>query len=131
MRNPARTYRDLVVWQKAMAATGAIYRVTRGFPPEERYGLSSQIRKSAVSIPSNIAEGFGRRARGEYVRFLLISRGSLFELETQLQVASEAGFITPEDYARLVDLVDEVERMLESLIRRVDAAIRDSPPPSS
>ena len=122
-REPAKTFRDLVVWQKGMRATTAIYEATRGFPKEETYGLSSQLRRSAVSIPSNIAEGFGRRGNGEYLRFLQIARGSLFELETQLEIAFNVGCLADADFGRLCEMVDEVEAMLESLIARVREAL--------
>ena len=85
------------------------------------YGLTAQLRRCAISIPSNIAEGFGRRGQGEFHRFLLISRGSIFELETQMLMALNAGFVGEEDYRTIADGYDEVERMLESLIRKVDA----------
>ena len=78
-----RTYRDLIVWQKSMALVTDVYRVTRVFPKNEQYGLTSQLRRCAVSIPSNIAEGYGRRASNDYLRFLSIANGSLFELQTQ------------------------------------------------
>jgi len=109
-----------------MAAAKAVYEVTADFPKREIYGLTSQIRRSAVSIPSNIAEGFGRSGAPEYLRFLLIARGSVFEFETQLQLACDVGFLSPEDHAHLSELVNEVGRMLESLIRRVRASVRAS-----
>lgn len=126
MRSPAQSYRDLVVWQRGMAATKAIYRATRAFPREELYGLTAQIRKSVVSIPSNVAEGFGRRGRPEYIRFLLIARGSLFEAGTQLEIAFEEGYLTREDCRRLSGMLDDVRRPLESLIRSIEKAIEQS-----
>ena len=121
MPKPAQTYRDLLVWQKAVHVAKAIYEVTQGFPKAEVYALTSQIRRCAVSIPSNIAEGFGRRRSGEYVRFLRIARGSIFELETQLLIALEVSFLDEKEYTRVCALIDEVERMLESLLRKVEA----------
>jgi len=85
----AHSFRDLTVWQRAMQLTVSIYRLTREFPREEIYGLTSQIRRSAVSVPSNIAEGHGRLNTGEYRQFLGIARGSNFELQTQLEIARE------------------------------------------
>jgi four helix bundle protein len=119
MNKPAQTYRDLLVWQKAIQAAKVIYEVTQAFPKTEVYGLTAQIRRSAVSVPSNIAEGFGRRAGGDFARFLHISRGALFELETQLLIAFEVSLLHNPDYTRLCALYDEIERMLESLIRRI------------
>jgi four helix bundle protein len=83
----AQSFRDLLVWQRAMQLTVAIYRLTRDFPREEQYGLTSQIRRAAVSIPSNIAEGQGRSSVGEFKQFLGIARGSNFEVQTQLEIA--------------------------------------------
>jgi len=83
----ARTFRDLIVWQRSIEMAGAIYRLTRGFPKEEMYGLTSQIRRSAISVPSNIAEGQGRLSTGEFRQSLGIARGSNFELQTQLEIA--------------------------------------------
>ena len=121
MRKPAKTYRDLIVWQKAVDAAGVIYRITKGFPRDELYGLTAQLRRCAVSIPSNIAEGFGRRGQAEFRRFLHISRGSLFELETQMLIALNVGLMQEDTYGELAAAYDEVERMLESLIRKVHA----------
>ena len=119
MRNPAKTYRDFLVWQKAVDAAGLIYRITKDFPQTELYGLTAQLRRCAVSVPSNIAEGFGRRGQAEFLRFLLISRGSIFELETQILVALNVGIMQKCAYRELAAACDEVERMLESLIRSV------------
>ncbi|MDR3726413.1 MAG: four helix bundle protein [Terracidiphilus sp.] len=83
----AHSFRDLVVWQRAMQLTVAIYRLTKEFPREEIYGLTSQIRRAAVSVPSNIAEGHGRLNTGEYRQFLGVARGSNFEMQTQLEIA--------------------------------------------
>jgi four helix bundle protein len=83
----ARSFRDLIVWQRWIEMAGAIYRLTRGFPKEEMYGLTSQIRRSAISVPSNIAEGQGRLSTGEFRQSLGIARGSNFELQTQLEIA--------------------------------------------
>lgn len=107
-------YRDLVVWQKAIALVTDIYRATQSFPKEELYGLTSQIRRSAVSIPSNIAEGQGRLTRGEFRQFLGIARGSYAELETQLLIANNLGYLSKPD--ELMDRLAEVGRMLNGLL---------------
>jgi len=120
VRKPAKTYRDLLVWQKAKKVARAVYEVTRAFPREERFGLTSQMRSSALSIPSNVAEGFGRRGPREYVRFLLIARGSVFELETQLEIAMEVSMLPEDKYHEVTGMLDEVERILEALIRSVE-----------
>jgi four helix bundle protein len=121
-RPPAKTYRELIVWEKARRAVVPIYKATAGFPESERFNLISQIRKCAVSIPSNIAEGFGRRGAGEFGHFLLIARGSLFELETQLILAHDLGFLSERDHAWLSAIVDEVELLLERLLAKVQSS---------
>ena len=92
--NSLGSYRDLRVWQGGMELAEACYRLTSTFPPSELYGLTSQIRRSASSIPANIAEGYGRRGRGDYVRFVGIAQGSLMELETHLLLSQRLGFGT-------------------------------------
>jgi four helix bundle protein len=82
-----QSFRDLLVWQRSLQLTVPVYRLTQGFPREEIYGLTSQIRRAAVSIPSNIAEGYGRLSRGEYRQFLGVARGSNFEVQTQIEIA--------------------------------------------
>ena len=108
------SYRDLIVWQKSMDLAKQIYFITKDFPKEEVYGLTSQIRRCAVSIPSNIAEGKGRGGDKEFVRFLQISLGSLYELQTQIELAKEFGFIQNGD--TLFNLSFELEKMINSLI---------------
>jgi len=114
-----KTYRDLIVWQKAMALVTEIYKVTKSFPRREDYGLTSQVRRCAVSIPSNIAEGYGRHSRNEYIRFLQITLGSLYELQTQLEIAANLGYLKKEEFDALYESTREVERMLSVLMRRL------------
>ncbi len=97
-----RTYRDLVVWQKGMDIVTKIYDLTRDFPASEIYGLTSQIRRCAVSVPSNMAEGYGRRSTQEYIRFLQIASGSLFELQTQLQISINLNYISNRNYSGIL-----------------------------
>lgn len=94
-----------------------IYRATSSFPEEEKYGLTSQLRRSSVSIPSNISEGFGRNSQGDFKRFVNISMGSLFELQTQIEVAKNLEFISKEIFKNLYDHSREIERMMSSFIR--------------
>jgi len=108
------SYRNLVVWQKSMELTKQIYLITKHFPKEETYGLTSQIRRCAVSIPSNIAEGKGRGGDKEFVRFLQISLGSLYELQTQLELAFSFNYI--DTIENILDLSLEIEKMLNKLI---------------
>lgn len=114
------SYRDLVVWQKAMALVSAVYELTRAFPDSERFGLTSQIQRAAVSIPSNIAEGQGRLATKEFRQFLGIARGSLKELETQLLISIDLGYAAAEDINACLELADEIGRMLNALIKALE-----------
>ena len=110
-------YRDLVAWQRSMDLAKAIYESTRRFPKEETYGLSSQMRRSAVSVPSNIAEGYGRLSRGELVQFLGQARGSLFELETQILLSRDFLYIADDEARHLLKAVEQVGRMLSGLLK--------------
>ena len=114
-----RIYRDLLVWQKSMNLVTDVYRVTCGFPKNEQYGLTSQMRRCAVSIPSNIAEGYGRRATNDYLRFLSIATGSLFELQTQLEIGKNLEILQLLEFERLYELTREIERMLSSLMNKL------------
>jgi four helix bundle protein len=109
------SYRDLKVWQLGVKLSLAVYEATRSFPSEERFGLTSQLRRCAVSVPSNIAEGNARESTKDYLRHLSIASGSLAELETQLIIASQLGFLTPLAVEKLQSMCDEESRMLRSL----------------
>ena len=112
-------FRGLKVWQKAHQLTLAVYRATTSFPKEEMYGLTAQIRRSAASIPSNIAEGCGRNTAGDMARFLQVALGSGSELEYQLLLAHELGFLREKEYSHLSSEATQVKRMLASLIRKL------------
>jgi four helix bundle protein len=112
----ASSFRDLRVWQEAMKLTAAIYRTTASFPKHELYGLSQQVRRAAVSVPSNIAEGKGHRSDKEFVHFLLHARGSLLELQTQLLIAEELQYLRKEEGLRLLAMAEGVGRALSGLI---------------
>jgi four helix bundle protein len=112
-----KTYRDLEVWQKSMAFVEDVYKAVKGFPQEERYCLADQIRRAAVSIPSNIAEGFGRDSNAEFLRFLSIARGSLYEVSTQLEIARRIGYLPPE--SGLYPQIVSIGKMLNALRRRL------------
>jgi len=120
-RKKMKSYRDLMVWQKAMALVTNIYRITKALPTEEVYGLTPQIRRSAVSIPSNMAEGYGRNSTKDYLRFLRIANGSLYELQTQLEICMNLEFITKQKFDESYEQSREIERMLSSLIRKIGA----------
>src|SRR5512136_1860465 len=98
-----KSYTDLMAWQKAVDLVEEVYRVTGHFPKEELYGLTSQMRRAAVSIPSNIAEGQGRNSRGEFCQFLGHAKGSLFELETQVVIAARLGYLSQQEESRLLE----------------------------
>ena len=114
-----RNHKDLIVWQKRMLLVRRVYEVTRTFPHEEMFGLTSQMRRAAVSIPSNIAEGYGRIYDKERINFLSIALGSASELETQLMISEDLGFTVNSDIAELSSLNNEVIRMLTSLIKGI------------
>lgn len=111
-----QSYKDLIVWQKSVALTTDIYDLTSKFPREEIYGLTNQMRRAVVSIPSNIAEGCGRGSRKEYVQFFRIALGSAMELETQITISERLNFVNPKDTKTLKDLLTEVMKMLNKLI---------------
>ena len=114
-----KTYRDLLVWQKSMALVTEVYVSLKSLPKDETYGLSSQIKRSAVSVPSNIAEGYGRGSKKDYTRYLRTARGSLYELQTQLEICADLNFLAENVMAGLIERSREIERMLSSLITKV------------
>lgn len=111
-----KSYQDLLAWQKAMDYVVVCYGLSQNFPREEIYGLRSQLRRSAVSIPSNIAEGYGRETRGEYIHFLGIARGSLKESETQIILAFRLKYVTSDQMNHALFLAQEVGKLLRNLI---------------
>jgi four helix bundle protein len=112
-----RSYRDLIVWQKAMALAALCYAKTPSFPQAEAFGLTTQIRRAAVSIPANIAEGNGRENTGSYIQFLRISQGSLKELETHVILSQTVELMKAADAEQILDATEEVGKLLRSLIR--------------
>ena len=117
-----KDFRGLQVWEKSHQLTLNVYRVTKMFPKEELYGLVSQLRRSSSSVPCNIAEGCGRRGNGEFHKFLQIAAGSASEVEYQLLLSKELGYISDSDYKELLRNVVEIKKMLAGLITRVEAA---------
>ena len=114
-----RSYKDLIAWQKSMELVTAVYRETTSFPKNELFGLTSQLRRAAVSIPSNIAEGQGRLSEKEFRHFLGQARGSLMEVETQLQIAENLGYLGKEPKRILTEACAEVGRILNGLLASV------------
>ena len=113
-----RNYRDLDIWQRAVNISVQVYQLTGEFPKSERYGLTSQMRRSAVSIASNIAEGHSRTTR-DFARFLMIARGSVSELETQVEIARRIGLLTGEAASKLFEELRIIGKQLNSLIRKI------------
>lgn len=118
LTNQIDSYRDLIAWQRGIDLVEHVYGQTGDLPKDERFGLVAQMRRSAVSVPSNIAEGWGRGTRNDYVRFLRTARGSLFELSTQAEICKRLGFAG--DWTHIMDTADEVRRILQGLIRSLD-----------
>jgi four helix bundle protein len=122
MEKKTQSYKDLVVWQKGIALAKVSYRLTSKFPSEEKFGLVSQMRRAAVSIPSNIAEGQARHTTGEFIQFISHAEGSVAELETQLILSIELAFAKAEDAKTSFILLDEIPRMLNGLRRKLSGA---------
>ena len=114
-----KSYKDLIVWQKAMDLVVMVYQFTRTFPKEEIYGLTNQLRRAAVSVPSNIAEGQARKSTAEFKNFLSIARGSLAEVETQLIIANRLCYLTAEQSVAVMELHQEVSKMIPALMRGI------------
>lgn len=121
-----KSYQDLQVWQKAMDLVGKVYRVTERLPREEAYGLTAQVRRSAISVPSNIAEGHARSATGDYLRHLSIAQGSLAELETQLILTERLGYLEAPEIRAMLDSSSEIGRMLNGLRRSLRVRSQES-----
>lgn len=119
MAKAARSHRDLVVWQKAMDLVEEVYRLSGQFPAEERFRLSSQITRAAISVPSNIAEGNARGSRNDYVRFLSIAKGSLMERETQVMLAVRLGYVNEASAEPALNLIVEISKMLTAMRNRL------------
>lgn len=110
------SYKDLIVWQKGMTLTGDIYKLTEKLPKTETYGLSDQLRRAAVSVPSNIAEGYGRKTQKDFCHFLSIANSSCMEIETQLLICVQLKFLTENDIQNAISILNEVSRILTTLI---------------
>ena len=115
-----KNFKELKVWQKSYQLCLELYGIIKKFPNEEKYGLSSQMRRAAISIPSNIAEGYGRKTIPDYVRCLYIAYGSTCELETQILLSGDLNYLNNDDQVILLDKIKEVERMLMALIKSLE-----------
>lgn len=121
-----QTHKDLKVWQQSISFVKLLYQTTATFPKEELFGLSSQMRRAAVSIPSNIAEGYGRHSQRELLRFLTIAVGSTSELETQLIICQQLGYLSAEDYQLLQCSLSSIAKMLNALKRSIREQIHNA-----
>ncbi len=119
MAEGGRSYQDLLVWQQFMDLVTEIYSMTKAWPKEELFGLTTQVRRAATSIPANIAEGYGREHRGSYLQFLRIAQGSLKELETHLLIAERVGVAPKDRIATLLQRVESVGKLLRLLLRKL------------
>lgn len=115
-----KSYRDLIAWQKTFVLGLSVYKATQKFPDREKYGITSQLCRSAISVASNIAEGYGRGSSQDYIRFLRIARGSLYEMDTQLLFALKLGYLTPDQHETLQSETDECGRILAGRIRSLE-----------
>src|SRR3989338_2316899 len=111
-----KSYKELIVWQKSFQLVILVYKLTSKFPREEIYGLTSQVRRASVAIPSNIAEGFARKYRKEYIQFLSVAYGSGAEFETQLLLSKELKYMSEEEYSKIILLLGEVMKMLNKML---------------
>jgi four helix bundle protein len=123
-RQQVRNYRDLIVWEKAMRLAESVYTLTKGFPVDERFGLVAQMRRAAVSISSNIAEGQARHTSREFVQFISHAEGSLAEVDTQLSLSNRLGYCGDRELTEIFSLVEEVRKMLGSLRSRLNGQRR-------
>lgn len=115
-----KSHKDLLVWQNAIAFVTDVYRVTKSFPKEEIYGLTSQIRRAAISIPSNIAEGAARKGRQEFRHFLYVALASGAEIDTQLIIAKNLGYLKNTDYEELLQKLNSIQKMTQGLIKSIN-----------
>lgn len=120
---PSGNYCNLIAWKKAFDLALAIYRATSQFPNEERYGITSQLRRAGISVPSNIAEGQGRNSRAEFRHYLSIAQGSLKEIETQVMIATKLGYCVQEQAAQLLGMTSEVGRLINGLSRSLTSQL--------
>jgi four helix bundle protein len=125
MSGPIQSFEDLEAWKLGMRLVVEVYGLTKKFPPDERFGLTQQVQRAAVSVPSNIAEGWGRQVPRDFARFLRMSRGSLYEVQTQLLLARALDYITTDEYAAVLESLDHTGRVLAGLLRSVESRIAD------
>lgn len=118
MNTPIKDFTDLLVWQEGHTLVLDIYRITKKFPKEEMFGLTSQMRRAAVSVTSNIAEGFGRQGYKEKIQFFFLSQGSLIELKNQLMISRDVNYITASDFQQIIEQANKTHKLLQGLITK-------------
>ncbi len=123
MEGKISTYKDLIVWQKSIQLVTEIYALTKTFPTDERFGIVAQINRAVISIPSNIAEGWGRELSKNYLQFLRVSRGSLMEVETMILISKNLNYINEKDFIEMNKKIEEVGKILQGLIKSVQQKI--------
>lgn len=123
MDNRIKSYKELIVWQKAISLVSDVYAISKTFPNEEKFGLVNQLNRAVVSIPSNIAEGWGRESSKNYLQFLRISRGSLMEVETLIIISKNLNYINEDCFKKLSEQLEEVSKILQGLIKGVQQKI--------
>ncbi len=128
MNEKINSYKDLIVWQKSVALVTSIYALTKAFPQEEKFGIVSQHNRASVSIPSNIAEGWGRESAKNYLQFSRIFRGSLMETETLLEISKNLELIKNKDYSDIANQIQEVSKILQGLIKSIKLKIKSTQP---
>jgi four helix bundle protein len=121
-----QSYKNLIVWQKAIELVTDIYSITKTFPSEERFGLTSQLNRAVVSVPTNIAEGWGRESSKNYLQFLRISRGSLMEVETLMLISKNLNYVKDENFILISDKIEETGKILQGLIKSMQQKIKSS-----
>lgn len=115
-----KTYKEFIAWQKSMSFVSDVYQITSNFPKNEIFGITGQIRRAAVSIPSNFAEGFGRKGNNEFLRFIRIAIGSLYECQTQLEISHNINYLGNEEFERLINTSKEIEALLRGLEKKLE-----------
>ncbi len=115
-----KSFKELIVWQRSMVQAEKIYKLTRSFPGNEKFGLTSQIKRAGISVPSNIAEGQARKSSNEFKQFLYIAKASNAEIETQIELAFRLGFIIKEDFNIIINECIEISKMLQSLVSKIN-----------
>lgn len=114
-----KTFEDLIIWQKGITLAKVIYKITKALPVEEKFALGDQLRRAAVSVPSNIAEGYGRRTSNDYRKFLHIALGSLYEIQTQLKIGYELGMINSQSFFEAKELAKQIDRMIFAITKKL------------